>query len=149
MRSIIDDAQFYDQLKLFAAFVRLAGFSGLLVNIDEMGVLSHRLNNAQARNSNYEAVLRIVNDCLQGNVSGIGFFFGGTDTFLEDRRRGMASYEALATRLADNAFARGGLKDLSGPVIKLPEPLSRGSFRPAEQYQGRIRARRFREVPDR
>jgi BREX system ATP-binding protein BrxC/D len=120
VRSIIDDAQFYDHLKLFAAFVRLAGFSGLLVNIDEMGVLSHRLNNAQARNSNYEAVLRIVNDCLQGNVSGIGFFFGGTDTFLEDRRRGMASYEALATRLADNEFARGGLKDLSGPVIRLP-----------------------------
>jgi len=120
VRAIIDDAQFYDQLKLFAAFVRLAGFSGLLVNIDEMGVLSHRLNNAQARNSNYEAVLRIVNDCLQGNVAGIGFLFSGTDTFLEDRRRGMASYQALATRLADNTFARDGLKDLSGPVIRLP-----------------------------
>jgi DNA-binding phage protein len=120
VRAIIDDAKFYDQLKLFAAFVRLAGFSGLLVNIDEMGVLSHRLNNAQARNSNYEAILRIVNDCLQGNVSGIGFLLGGTDTFLEDRRRGMASYEALATRLADNRFAREGFKDYSGPVIRLP-----------------------------
>jgi hypothetical protein len=120
VRAVIDDAQFYDQLKLFAAFVRLAGFKGLLVNIDEMGVLSHRLNNAQARNANYEAVLRIVNDCLQGNVSGIGFLFGGTDTFLEDRRRGMASYQALATRLADNTFARDGLKDFSGPVIRLP-----------------------------
>ncbi|WZO96062.1 ATP-binding protein [Isosphaeraceae bacterium EP7] len=120
VRTIIDDAHFYDQLKLFAAFTRLAGFAGLLVNIDEMGVLSHRLNNAQARNANYEAILRIVNDCLQGNVSGIGFLFGGTDTFLEDRRRGMASYEALGTRLAANAFARDGLKDFSGPVIRLP-----------------------------
>jgi len=119
VRSIIDDAQFYDYLKLFASFVRLAGFAGLLVNIDEMGVLSHRLNSSQARNANYEAILRIVNDCLQGNVSGIGFLFGGTDTFLEDRRRGLASYEALATRLAENAFARGGLKDYSGPVIRL------------------------------
>lgn len=119
VRAIIDDAQFYDHLKLFAAFVRLAGFSGLLVNIDEMGVLSHRLNNAQSRNSNYEAILRIVNDCLQGNVEGIGFLFGGTDTFLEDRRRGMASYQALGTRLAENVFARDGLKDLSGPVIQL------------------------------
>ena len=87
VRSIIEDTQLYDYLKLFAAFVRLAGFSGLLVNIDEMGVLSHRLNNSQARNANYEAILRIVNDCLQGNVTGIGFLFGGTDTFLEDRRR--------------------------------------------------------------
>ena len=119
VRSIIDDAQFYDYLKLFAAFCRLSGFAGLLVNIDEMVVLSQRLNSSQARNANYEAILRIVNDCLQGNVSGIGFLFGGTDTFLEDRRRGLASYEALATRLADNRFAKPGLKDLSGPVIRL------------------------------
>jgi hypothetical protein len=119
VRAIIDDAQFYDYLKLFAAFVRSAGYAGLLVNIDEMGVLSHRLNHAQARNSNYEMILRIVNDCLQGNVTGLGFLFGGTDTFLEDRRRGMASYEALASRLAENTFARDGLKDLSGPVIRL------------------------------
>jgi hypothetical protein len=119
VRAIIDDASFYDYLKLFAAFARLAGYAGLLVNIDEMGVLSHRLNHAQARNANFETILRIVNDCLQGNVSGIGFLFGGTDTLLEDRRRGMASYEALASRLAENAFARDGLKDFSGPLIRL------------------------------
>jgi hypothetical protein len=119
VRSIIDDAQFYDYLKLFAAFVRLAGFAGLLVNIDEMGVFSHRLNSSQARTANYEVLLRILNDCLQGNVSGIGFLFGGTNTFLEDRRRGIFSYDALATRLADNTFAKTGLKDFSGPVIRL------------------------------
>ncbi len=70
VRSIIDDAQFYDYLKLFAAFVRLAGYAGLLVNIDEMGVFSHRLNSSQARTANYEVLLRILNDCLQGNVVG-------------------------------------------------------------------------------
>ncbi len=63
--------------------------------------------------------MRILNDCLQGNVAGLGFLFGGTNTFLEDRRRGVFSYEALATRLADNAFAKTGLKDFSGPVIRL------------------------------
>jgi hypothetical protein len=120
VRSIIDDVQFYDYLKLFAAFVRLAGYAGLLINIDEMGVFSHRLNSSQARTANYEVLLRILNDCLQGNVAGLGFLFGGTDSFLEDRRRGVFSYEALATRLADNAFARTGLKDFSGPVIRLP-----------------------------
>jgi hypothetical protein len=97
----------------------MAGYAGLLVNLDEMGVLSHRLNNSQARNANYEAILRIVNDCLQGNVSHIGFIFAGTDAFLDDRRRGLASYEALSSRLAGNAFAVDGLKDLSGPVIRL------------------------------
>lgn len=119
VRSIIDDQGVYDYLKLMAAFVRMAGYSGLLVSLDEMGVLSHRLNNSQARNSNYEAILRILNDCLQGGVEGACFLFGGTDAFLEDRRRGLFSYEALATRLADNTFARDGLKDMSGPVIRL------------------------------
>lgn len=119
VRSIIDDRGIYDYLKLMAAFVRMVGYSGLIVSLDEMGVLSHRLNSSQARNSNYEMILRIVNDCLQGSVSGLGFMLGGSDGFLDDKRRGMASYEALASRLAGNTFAGTGLKDLSGPVIRL------------------------------
>jgi hypothetical protein len=119
VRNIIDDQNIYDYLKLMAKFVRMTGYAGLLVNLDEMGVLSHRLNNSQARNANYEMILRIVNDCLQGNVSGLGFIFAGTDSFLDDKRRGLASYEALATRLADNTFATAGVRDMSGPVIRL------------------------------
>jgi hypothetical protein len=119
VRNIIDDQNIYDYLKLMAKFVKMAGYAGLLVNLDEMGVLSHRLNNSQARNANYEMILRIVNDCLQGSVSGLGFLFAGTDSFLDDKRRGLASYEALATRLADNTFATAGVRDMSGPVIRL------------------------------
>jgi hypothetical protein len=119
IRSIIDDESIYDYLKLLASFVRMAGYAGLLVNLDEMGVLSHRLNNSQARNANFEMILRILNDCLQGSVSGLGFVFAGTDAFMDDKRRGLASYEALATRLAPNTFAIQGLKDYSGPVIRL------------------------------
>jgi hypothetical protein len=119
VRSIVDDADIYDHLKLFAAFVRMAGYAGLLVNIDEMGVLSHRLNHSGARTSNYEAILRIVNDCLSGNAAGIGFYFAGIDEFLEDRRRGLFSYEALRTRLEGVKLAETGLRDFSGPVIRL------------------------------
>ena len=119
VRTIIDDDSVYDYLKLMAAFVRMAGFSGLLVNVDELVVLSLRLNNSTARNSNYEAILRIVNDCLQGRASGIGFLFAGTPECLEDKRRGVFSYEALATRLAPNRFASDGLRDLNSPVIRL------------------------------
>jgi len=120
VRSIIDDADVYDYLKLFARFVRIAGYAGFLVSLDEMGVLSHRLNNSLARNANYEMILRILNDCLQGSVGGIGFLFAGTDTFLQDQRRGLFSYEALATRLADNGLVPNGWRDLSGPVVRLP-----------------------------
>lgn len=119
VRSIIGDRNVYDYLKLMASFVKLAGHTGLLVNLDEMGVLAQRLNNKPARDANYEMILRIVNDCLQGNVKGLGVIFAGTDTFMDDKRRGLASYEALATRLADNSFAINGLRDCSGPVIRL------------------------------
>ena len=119
VRSIIDDSQFYDALKLLATFVRVAGYRGLLVSFDELVVLSHRLNNTQARNNNYEAILRILNDCLQGQTEGLAFLFAGTDECLEDSRRGLFSYEALATRLAPNRFATQDHQDLSGPVIRL------------------------------
>ena len=118
VRTIVDDTSFYDHLKLVARFVRLAGFHGLLVCLDEM-VNLYKLAHTGARRSNYEQVLRIVNDCLQGNVEGLGFCFGGTPEMLMDTRKGLYSYEALRSRLAENNFAVGGLVDYSGPVLRL------------------------------
>lgn len=118
VRTIVDDTSFYDHLKLVARFVRLAGFTGLLVCLDEM-VNLYKLAHTGARRSNYEQVLRIVNDCLQGNVEGLGFCFGGTPEMLMDTRKGLYSYEALRSRLAENNFAVGGLVDYSGPVLRL------------------------------
>ncbi len=118
VRTIIDDASFYDQLKLMARFVRLAGYSGLLVCLDEM-VNLYKLQNSQARNANYEQILRILNDALQGGAEGLGILLGGTPEFLLDTRRGLYSYSALQSRLAENAFARDGLVDYSGPVLRL------------------------------
>ncbi len=118
IRTIIEDRDFYDYLKLYAAFARIAGYKGLLVCIDELIVLSHRLASRQARQANYEAILRMMNDCLQGTVEGLEIIFGGTDECLMDKRRGLYSYEALATRLSANEFAREGT-DLAGPVMHL------------------------------
>lgn len=118
VRTCIDDADVYDQLKLIGKFVRLAGFSGLLVNLDEC-VNIYKLANTQSRNSNYEQILRILNDSLQGTSEGIGFLLGGTAEFLMDTRRGLYSYSALQSRLAQNTFADGGLVDYSGPVVRL------------------------------
>lgn len=118
VRTIIDDDNVYDQLKLFARFVRLAGYGGLLVCLDEL-VNLYKLANTQARNSNYEQLLRILNDSLQGTSVGLGFLLGGTPEFLMDQRRGLYSYEALRSRLAQNRFAADGRRDLSGPVLSL------------------------------
>jgi hypothetical protein len=119
VRRIIDDDNFYDSLKLVAAFCVKAGYTGLLVNLDEMVVLSHRLPSSRARQTNYEALLTMLNDCLQGTVKNLGFLLAGTDEFLEDKRRGLYSYEALRSRLAENQFAGQGVKDFSGPVLRL------------------------------
>lgn len=118
VRAIIDDGDVHDALKLLAAFVRLAGYSGLLVVFDEM-VNLYKLQSSQARNQNFEQILRMLNDVLQGNFGGIGFLFGGTPEFLMDTRRGLYSYAALQSRLAENSFAGNGLIDLSGPVLRL------------------------------
>lgn len=118
VRTIVDDASVYDQLKLFARFVRLAGYSGFLVCIDEL-VNLYKLSNTQARTANYEQILRILNDSLQGTAVGLGFVLGGTPEFLFDPRRGLYSYPALQSRLGENQFATGGLVDFSGPVIRL------------------------------
>jgi len=118
VRSIVDDSQVYDQLKLMARFSTLAGFSGLLVCLDEM-VNLYKLGSSQARNGNYEQILRILNDSLQGSVEHLGFLFGGTPDFLFDPRRGLYSYQALQSRLAENSFAVDGLVDHSGPVLRL------------------------------
>ncbi len=119
VRNIIDDDQIYDYLKLFGRFVRVAGFGGLLVCLDEL-VNLYKLANRQARDNNYEQILRILNDVLQGTTEGIGFLLGGTPEFLLDSRRGLYSYPALQSRLAENAFAsQSGLTDYSGPVLRL------------------------------
>lgn len=118
VRSIIDDSSVYDHLKLFSRFVRLSGYQGLLVCLDEM-VNLYKITSTRARTSNYEQILRILNDSLQGNAVGLGFLMGGTPEFLSDSRRGLYSYEALQGRLGANHFARDGLVDYTGPVLRL------------------------------
>ncbi|MEW2354075.1 ATP-binding protein [Spirillospora sp. NPDC029432] len=126
VRTIVDDGTMYDHLKLMSRFVRLAGFDGLLICTDEM-VNLYKLGSTRARNSNYEQILRILNDTLQGNSAHLGFLFGGTPEFLSDSRRGLFSYPALQSRLAENSFVTEGLVDLSGPVLRL-QPLTQEDF---------------------
>lgn len=118
--SIIDDQNWYEFLKLFALFVKKAGYKGLLVFIDE-GVNLYKINHKQARDSNYEKVLTIFNDTMQGKAEYIGVFMSGTPQFIYDERRGLFSYEALRSRLVDNRFATQGFVDFTSPVIRLSQ----------------------------
>lgn len=119
IRTIVEDKNVYDHLKLMSRFVCLAGYKGLLINLDEM-VNLYKLPSSRARSSNYEQILRILNDCLQGSAENIGFLMGGTPEFLEDQRKGLYSYEALRSRLAQNSFADiAKVIDYDGPVLKL------------------------------
>lgn len=128
VRTIISDNSFYDALKLMSLFVRQAGYEGLLVNLDEL-VNLYKLSSTQARTSNYEQILRILNDCLQGSAESIGFLLGGTPEFLLDPRRGLYSYEALQSRLAENSFAQSaGVIDYTSPALHL------ASLMPEELY---------------
>jgi hypothetical protein len=117
VREFIDDARLYDCLKLIARFLALCGYGGFLVALDEM-VNLYKLG-SHARAANYEQLLHVLNDVLQGRAAHIGFLMGGTPEFLTDTRRGLYSYPALQSRLAQNRFARDGRFDGSSPVIPL------------------------------
>ncbi len=119
VRDIISDSSFYSNLKIMSLLVTQAGYKGLLVCLDEM-VNLYKLSSPRARLSNYEQILWILNDCLQGTAEHLGFLLGGTPEFLLDARKGLFSYEALQSRLAENSFAqRAGVIDYSSPSLHL------------------------------
>lgn len=120
VRSMVDDDTVYDYIKLLAKFSVLAGYKGLLVQLDELASI-HQLSSSQARQQNYEQILRIFNDVNQGSAEHLVIMMGGTPDFLEDPRRGLYGHEALRTRLAPNSFAKGGLVDYAHPVMRLPQ----------------------------
>jgi len=115
---IITDETWYDFLKIMAVFLVSAGYKGLLVLIDEL-VNIFKIPNSITRQNNYEKILTIYNDVLQGKARHIGFLMGGTPQCIEDRYRGIYSYEALRSRLAEGHFATDDLKDLTAPIIRL------------------------------
>ena len=114
---VITDDDWYEYLKLFAAFLKQAGYSGMLVLIDEL-VNIYKIPHAITRQYNYEKILTMYNDAMQGKASHLGFILCGTPQCMEDPRRGVYSYEALRSRLAEGHFS-GVHKDLLSPVIRL------------------------------
>ena len=115
---IITDDDWYEYLKLFATFFRLAGYSGMMIMIDEL-VNIYKVPNSITRQYNYEKLLTMYNDTLQGKAKYLGIIMGATPQAIEDKRRGVYSYEALRSRLAEGKFSKPGARDLLAPVIRL------------------------------
>jgi hypothetical protein len=123
VKVIIDDDTWYDYVKLLASFVTALGYRGLIVIVDE-AVNLYKITHTQARLANYEKLLTVLNDCLQGRAQRLGVLFGGTPQMVEDQRRGLFSYDALRTRLQESRYAvQAGVRDVTGTVIRL-DPLS-------------------------
>lgn len=118
VRDIIDDSNYYDYIKVISQFVKQIGYAGLVINFDE-AINLYKITHSQTRDKNYETILKIYNDTLQGNVEGLYITIGGTPEFLEDERRGVYSYEALKSRLQTNRFETSEHRDMSQPVIRL------------------------------
>jgi len=118
VRAIITDENWFDYIKLISAFVSLLGYKGLIVLLDE-GVNLYKISNTISRNNNYEKLLNMFNDAMQGKAQSLGVYMCGTPQFVEDMRRGLFSYEALRTRLAGSRFLKSGMKDMQGPLMYL------------------------------
>lgn len=118
VNACIADDSWYDYLKLLAGFLTGAGYKGLVVMIDEL-VNLYKIPNSVTRQNNYEKILTMYNDTLQGKAHHLGIIMGGTPQSIEDRRRGVYSYEALRSRLTQGRFVSEGLSDMLAPVIRL------------------------------
>ena len=119
VREFINDASFFNTLKLYSILVQKAGYGGLMICLDEM-VNLYKISNSVSRKANYEERLNILNNTLQGTLSHIGFIMSGTPEFLTDSNRGLYSYEALKSRLAENSFSKSlGLTDYNSTVLRL------------------------------
>lgn len=118
INACIGDDDWYEYLKLFAQFLVGAGYQGLVVLVDEL-VNLYKIPNAITRQYNYEKILTMYNDTLQGKAQHLGIIMGGTPQCVEDKRRGVYSYEALRSRLAEGRFAGQQYKDMLAPIIRL------------------------------
>jgi hypothetical protein len=115
---IISDDDWYEYIKLFAMFVKKAGYKGMLMLVDEL-VNIYKIPHSISRQYNYEKILTIYNDIMQGKAQHLGVIMGGTPQCIEDPRRGVFSYEALKSRLENSRFSDGSVRDLLSPIIKL------------------------------
>ncbi len=118
VRNIITDDTWFDYLKLLSVLISMLGYKGFIVLLDE-GVNLYKISNTISRNNNYEKLLNMFNDTMQGKVSGMGIYLCGTPQFVEDMRRGLFSYEALRTRLSSSRFMKDGMKDMQGSLMYL------------------------------
>lgn len=115
---IITDNDWYEYIKLFSMFVVKAGYKGMIMMIDEL-VNLYKIPNSISRQNNYEKILTIYNDIMQGKAQYLGVIMCGTPQCIEDTRRGVFSYEALKSRLENSRFSDGTTRDLLAPIIKL------------------------------
>ena len=122
----IRDDDWYEYIKLFAAFLKQAGYEGLIVLMDEL-VNLYKIPQSLTREKNYEKILTMYNDTMQGKAEHLGIVMCGTPQCMEDQRRGIYSYEALRSRLVDGKFG-GEQNNLHAPVIRL-DPLSYAEMR--------------------
>lgn len=119
---IISDEDWYEYIKIFAEFLVMAGYKGMLLLIDEL-VNIYKIPNQIARQYNYEKILTLYNDTLQGKAKYLGIIMSGTIDCVEDTKRGIFSYEALKSRLEDSRFTDNNTRDFLAPIIRL-QPLT-------------------------
>jgi len=119
---IVTDENWYDFLKLFSAFLVRAGYQGMFLMLDEL-VNIYRIPHRVTRQYNYEKILAMYNDALQGKANHIGMLMSVTPQCLEDTDKGIFSYDALRSRLTEGRFFAANVRDLLAPVIRL-EPLT-------------------------
>lgn len=116
--NIINDDDWYEYIKLFSNFFVKIGYKGFIVIIDEL-INIYKCKSPVARNNNYEKILAMYNDTMQGKARYLGIIMGGTPQSIEDVNRGVFSYEALKSRLESGKYGTNKMINLMTPIIRI------------------------------
>lgn len=115
----VDRLNAMDFLKAFAALIRLMGYAGLVILVDELELaMDERID---LRKKAYENLRYILDECALGQPESTVFIFAATEEILTDQVKGIPSYQALCQRLGSPADKKNSsLSDIKQPLMYLP-----------------------------
>lgn len=105
-------------LEALSIFIKSVGYSGLVVLIDEVEYIMH-LHTHQIRNTSYNYIRDIYDNCNMGKFQSALFVFAGTPYLFEDSKKGIPSYPALEERI--QKVLESDYVDMRTPIIYLSD----------------------------
>jgi hypothetical protein len=117
VRGYLEANQVFPRIRALLELIKGSRYKGLLIIVDELELI-RKFPHARQREQALEILRLLIDESGRNSFPGCLLIFTGTDTFFEDDRAGIRSYEALAERVS-TLTALEGVNSVRQPVISL------------------------------